>query len=66
MRMQWEKAKINKRLFNQMPAVTEVDANADFWRLWHEDKEAMKADGYYVKKLEDGWHAYCRIWVPNS
>ena len=66
-RLQWEKANRYGKLFRnrRFPVVTEVLLNDEFWRLWKEDKAAMMADGYFVRKLEDGWHGYWKTEIPQ-
>jgi hypothetical protein len=61
-RMNWDKvhdeAKI--RWSKQLPTkiYTKVDVGRDFWVAWRENKEAMKKQGYAVRKVDGKWQVY--------
>lgn len=62
-RMNWEAAnRRGARDTRRDDGVIEVEANDWFWEEWRADKEAMKADGYFVRKVDGRWRAFRRQW----
>ena len=39
-------------------SLREFQADAAFWRAWHDDPKAMRDSGYRVRKTEKGWRAF--------
>jgi hypothetical protein len=61
-RMHWEQQnKLVKNRASNSRELKPIPADADFWRLWNEDKKAMRASGYRVVKTATGWQAFLEV-----
>lgn len=61
-RLNWEKA--NKEVAIAGPLPTRyilVKTDEDFWRSWRDDKIAMRAAGYRIRKVNGQWQAYIEV-----
>jgi hypothetical protein len=60
-RLNWDKA--NKQRRARTPTSIEtipMIPDAAFWRIWKADKDAMKASGYRVRKIDGQFRVFLR------